>query len=332
MQVEARLRAFAALARQGSFSAAAAELVISQPAVSKHVADLEAELGTKLVTRGPRRTELTRAGTFVAEYVLRAEAILAQAERGVATIDGDLVGRLAVGASGNGMYLIPRALALYHRAHPAVALDVIMVGTTAEIVDAVRAHRAEIGIVGGAAAPDLEAERLVEDEIVIVASPAIAKRRLTARAAEELTWVAREEGSATRAAVEAAWRDMGISPKRRLSFPSWEGVKLTVAEGLGVTAISSHAVEVELAAGTLALVRLPGWKVRRHLTLIHARDVPLTPVAQGFVEALRAAWTPKRRGEQASRAPLRGGGGVSTKHGIRTTPQFSSARRTAPGR
>src|SRR6185295_15699767 len=314
MQVEARLRAFAALARRGSFSAAAEELVISQPAVSKHVADLEAELGTKLVTRGPRRAELTRAGGFVAEYVLRAEAILAQAGRGVATIEGDLVGRLAVGASGNGMYLIPRALALYHRAHPAVALDVIMVGTSAEIVEAVRAHRVEIGVVGAAAAPDLEAERLVEDEIVVVAAPAVARRGITARAAEELTWIAREEGSATRAAVEAAWRDLGISPKRRLSFPSWEGVKLTVAEGLGVTAISRHAVEVELAAGTLALVRLPGWKVRRHLSLVHSRDVPLTPAAQRFVEALRAAWTPTargaHRGKQASRIRP---GGVSTK-------------------
>jgi LysR family transcriptional regulator, transcriptional activator of the cysJI operon len=314
MQLEARLRAFAALARQGSFSAAAEELVISQPAVSKHVADLEAQLGTKLVTRGSRRTELTRAGGFVAEYVLRAEAILAQAGRGVATIEGDLVGRLAVGASGNGMYLIPRALALYHRAYPAVALDVIMVGTTAEIVEAVRAHRVEIGVVGAAAAPDLEAERLVEDEIVVVAAPSLARRRLTVRDAEDLTWIAREEGSATRAAVEAAWRDLGISPKRRLSFPSWEGVKLTVAEGLGVTAISSHAVEVELAAGTLAVVRVPGWKVRRHLSLVHSRDVPLTPAAQRFVEALRSAWTPTsaamRKRKQASPS---GRGDVSTK-------------------
>src|SRR5258705_6971556 len=313
MQVEARLRAFAALARRGSFSAAADELAISQPAVSKHVADLEAELGTKLVVRGPRRAELTRAGAFVAEYVLRAEAILAQAGRGVATIDGDLIGRLAVGASGNGMYLIPRALALYHRAYPAVALDVIQVGTTAEIGEAVRAHRVEIGVVGAAAAPDLESERLVEDEIVIVATPALAKRPLTSRAAEELTWIAREEGSATRAAVEAAWRDLGISPKRRLSFPSWEGVKLTVAEGLGVTAISRHAVDVELAAGTLPLGRLPGWRGRRHLSLVPSRDVPLTPAAQRFVEALRAAWTPARRGEQASRSREKRRGAVSKK-------------------
>jgi DNA-binding transcriptional LysR family regulator len=319
MQVEARLRAFAALARQGSFSAAAEELVISQPAVSKHVADLEAELGTKLVTRGPRRAELTRAGGFVAEYVLRAEAILAQAGRGVATIEGDLVGRLAVGASGNGMYLIPRALALYHRAHPAVALDVIMVGTTAEIVEAVRAHRVEIGVVGAAAAPDLEAERLVEDEIVVVAAPSLAKRRLSGRDAEDLTWIAREEGSATRAAVEAAWRDLGISPKKRLSFPSWEGVKLTVAEGLGITAISSHAIEVELAAGTLAVVRLPGWRVRRHLSLVHSRDVPLTPAAQRFVEALRVAWRPASRGGRKRKQPSRpSGGGVSTRRTIPT--------------
>ena len=89
-------------------------------------------------------------------------------------------------------------------------------------------------------------------------------------------------------------------------------MKLTVAEGLGVTAISRHAVEVELAAGTLALVRLPGWKVRRHLSLVHSRDVPLTPAAQRFVEALQAAWTPTRSGKQASVARSGRRGRVST--------------------
>ena len=96
-------------------------------------------------------------------------------------------------------------------------------------------------------------------------------------------------------------------------------MKLTVAEGLGVTAISRHAVEVELAAGTLALVRLPGWKVRRHLSLVHSRDVPLTPAAQRFVDALRAAWTPFAG--SGKRAPLgrAGRGHVSTNDVIQPT-------------
>ena len=70
MQLEPRLRAFAALAREGSFSRAAASLYVTQPAVSKHVASLEAELGRQLVVRGRPATMLTPAGQTLADYVL----------------------------------------------------------------------------------------------------------------------------------------------------------------------------------------------------------------------------------------------------------------------
>src|SRR5450759_772117 len=79
MKLEARLRAFAAFVRQRSFSAAAAELRISQPAISKHIAELEHALGLKLVDRARRDGALTSAGDFVANYVLRAKALLVQA-------------------------------------------------------------------------------------------------------------------------------------------------------------------------------------------------------------------------------------------------------------
>src|SRR5437762_1900934 len=193
MQLEARLRAFAALARRGSFSAAGEELVISQPAVSKHVAELEAELGTQLA------------------------------------------------------------------------------------------------IVGGfTAARDVESEMLLEDDIVIVAAPSVARSRPRLRDLESLTWISREEGSSTRAAFEAAWRDLGITPAGRISLPSWEAVKLAVARGAGVSGISRYAVTTELAAGTLAIVKVPGWRVRRHFSLVHAREIPLSPPAERFRTILLA--------------------------------------------
>ena len=288
MDTEARLRAFAAVARRGSFSAAAEELVISQPAVSKHVAELESELGTRLVDRLPRGVRLTEAGQFIADHVLRAEAILAQARRGVDSIGRTLGGTLTVGASGNGMYLLPAALEKLHREHPGVEVHVA-VGTSAEISDAVRAHQVEVGVVGGhAAAPELDADALVEDEIVIVAAPSVARRISRPKDLDGLTWIAREEGSSTRAVVEAAWADLGISPSHRLSFPSWEGVKLTVAAGAGVAAMSRYAIDVELKAKTLVIVRVRGWNVRRHLSLVRPSGIPLTPPAERFVECVRA--------------------------------------------
>src|SRR4051794_27907595 len=100
MLVEARLRAFAAVARRRSFSGAAAELYVSQPAVSKHVASLEAELGKQLVVRGSRGATLTPAGELLADYVLRAEALLANARRALHAGDEADTGLLSVAASG----------------------------------------------------------------------------------------------------------------------------------------------------------------------------------------------------------------------------------------
>src|SRR2546426_7454037 len=305
MQLEARLRAFAALSRTGSFSAAARELVISQPAVSKHVAELEAELGTQLVLRGARRIRLTPAGEFVADYIVRAEALVAQASRGARALAGAETGRLAIATSGTGMYLAIEPIAAFHAAHPRVELDV-QIGTSEPIVELVRAHRVELAIVGGfTAARDLESEILIEDDIVVVGAPALARSHPTLRALESLTWISREEGSSTRAAFEAAWRDLGIGPARRIALPSWEAVKLTVARGGGVTGISRYAVTTELAAGSLAILRVPGWRVRRHFSIVHAREIPLSPPAERFRSMLRDATANLARSGPRRRARAR---------------------------
>jgi DNA-binding transcriptional LysR family regulator len=147
MELDARLRAFAALARQSSFSRAAAEIGISQPAVSKHVADLEAALGTSLVIRHPRGARLTQAGEFLAEYVGRAEALLAQAASGIGAMGDAIGGRLAIAASGTpGTYLLPRAIAAFQNVRATAELSV-EIGTSIAVADLVRSHHADLGIV-----------------------------------------------------------------------------------------------------------------------------------------------------------------------------------------
>jgi DNA-binding transcriptional LysR family regulator len=288
MDLEARLRAFAAVARRGSFSRAAEELAISQPAVSKHVADLETALGTRLLIREPRGARLTEAGEFLAGYLSRAEALLAQAAAGVASIASADSGTVRVAASGTpGVYLLPKALAAFAVARPGVDLQVI-VGTSAEAMEAVRNHRAELGLVGGAtSAPDLELEPLVEDEVILVGPRSFGGRELTAREIERETWISREEGSATRQAVEGAMANLGLRPARRLTLPDWEMIKIAVASGAGVAAISRLATDSELADGRLVRLHVPGWHVVRPLSIIRSRDVPMTPLAAHLTATLR---------------------------------------------
>lgn len=298
MDLEARLRAFAAFARRRSFSGAARELRISQPAVSKHIADVERQLGVKLVERRPRASGLTAAGEFLANHLLRAQALLVQAARGVAEFRERGAGSLAIVAAGVvGTYVLPEVVAAFHQTHPRVRVG-LELATSAGAVEALRSHRAQLAVVGGfRAAPEIEADPLMEDEIVVVGPPRLGRRPMSRREVESLTWISREEGSAIRAAVEAAWVNLGIAPTRRLEFPSWEAIKLAVARGYGVAGCSRLAVEAELRVKSLAVIRLRGWKVRRTISILRLRDAALTPSAHEFLTLLRARWgRPSPRG------------------------------------
>ena len=290
MDLDARLRAFAAVARTGSFSRAAQATHVSQPAISKHLAGLETELGMKLVTRGPSGATLTPPGQVLADYVLRAQALLANAGRALAAGGDARIGTLAFAASGiPGTYLLPAPLARFHEQHPAVEID-FRLTTSGGAIDLVRAHEVELGIVGGMTVPpELESEPLAEDEVVLDGPPSSGGKRLRPKDLERWTWISREEGSSTRAAVEAARWQIGLRSIRTLELPSWEAVKLAVSSGAGIAAISRFAVPLELQAATLDVLDVPRWRLTRTISIVRARDVPLTPPAERFLQFLRDA-------------------------------------------
>jgi molybdate transport repressor ModE-like protein len=293
MQLEARLRAFAAVARQGSFSLAAREIHVSQPAVSKHVASLEQQLGTQLVERRRDGARLTATGRALAEYALRAEALLANAHRALAALEDSEAGGVRIAASGiPADYLLPALLASFREQYPRIEVEVVP-STSADAVELVRRHEAELAVVGGFTVPaELESETLLEDVIVLVGAPPLGRRRLRPAELERMTWVTRREGSATRAAVETARWQLGLHEVQTLEVASWEAVKRTVEAGAGIAAISRFAVEHELAAGALELLDLPRWRLRRTISLVSAREVPLTAPAERLRDVLRGLVSP----------------------------------------
>jgi DNA-binding transcriptional LysR family regulator len=299
MKLEAQLRAFAAFARQRSFSAAAAELRISQPAISKHIAELEAVLGVKLVERARRDGALTNAGDFVANHVLRAESLLLQAGLGVAQFRKSGSGSVAVVASSlTGGYLLPEIIADFQHSHPDVRVT-LQVGTAEQAVDLLRSHHAELGFVAGTvAAPEIETEPLFEYDVLIVGKAGLVPRRPSRHSLERATWISREEGSATRIASDAGLARLGIVPRHRLELPSNEAVVHALERGYGITAISRYVVAAELRTESLAAIRVRGWNVRNVVSLLRVRDATLTPSAdrfQAFVRS-RLAEMARRRG------------------------------------
>jgi LysR family transcriptional regulator, transcriptional activator of the cysJI operon len=288
MHLEARLRAFAAFARRRSFSAAAAELRISQPAVSKHIAELERALGLRLVERARRDGALTSAGDFVANHVLRAESLLTQATIGAAELRKTGSGSLSIVASWlTGTYLLPPIIAEFKHLHPGVRI-VLDLGTARQAVEWLRSHRAELGFIANAVSgPEIEAEPLLENEIVIVGRSALVPKRQSRASLESLTWISREEGSATRSASDQAMAHLGIAPQRRLELPSYEAVLFALKRGYGVAAISRYVVAAELRRGSLTLIPVRGWNVRSVISVLRVREALLTPSADEFQVLVR---------------------------------------------
>jgi DNA-binding transcriptional LysR family regulator len=295
MKLEARLRAFAAFARQRSFSAAAAELRISQPAISKHIAELEHALGLKLVERARRDGALTSAGDFVADHVLRAESLLVQAGLGAAQFRKSGSGSVTVVASSlTGTYLLPEIIAEFQHSHPGIRIALI-VGTAEQAVELLRSHRAELGFVAGTvAAPEIETEALLEYEVVVVGKSTLVPRRPSRDSLEKLTWISREEGSATRTSSDSGLARLGIVPGRRLELSSNEALVHALRKGYGIAAISRYVVAAELRTGSLEIIRIPGWHVRNTVSALRVRDARLTPSADHFQAFVRT-----RLGEMA---------------------------------
>jgi LysR family transcriptional regulator, transcriptional activator of the cysJI operon len=287
MKLEARLRAFAAFARQRSFSAAAAELRISQPAISKHITELEHALGVNLVERA-RRGALTSAVDFVANYVLRAEALLVQAGLGATQFRQSGSGTVAVAASSlTGTYLLPEIIAEFQHAHMGIRVG-LHVGTAEQAIDLLRSHRAELGFVAGAvAAPEIEIESMFEYEVIVVGKATLAPRRPTRDSLERLTWLSREEGSATRLSSDAELARLGIAPRRRLELPSNEALVHALKRGYGIAAISRYVIATELLTGSLAIVRVRGWNVSNVVSVLRVRAATLTPSADAFQTFVR---------------------------------------------
>ena len=288
MKLEARLRAFAAFARQRSFSGAASELNISQPAVSKHIAELETVLGVKLVERTRRDGALTNAGEFVSNHVLRAESILVQAGIGAAQFRTSDSGTVAVAASSlTGEYLLPEIIAEFQHSDAGVRIT-LQVGTAEQAVELLRSHRADLGFIAGSvAAPEIESEPLFEYDVAIVGKSHLIPRRPSRDDLEKVTWISREEGSATRMSSDAGLARLGIVPRRRLELPSNEAVVYALKQGYGIAAISRYVVAAELRSKLLSVMPVRGWNVRNVVSVLRVRDAKLTPSADQFQRFVR---------------------------------------------
>lgn len=286
------LALFHSVAQAGSISGGAAAARVSQPAVSKQIADLEGSLGVRLLDRLPRGCRLTEAGRILADYAGRWRSVEQDAERAIEEYRGLKRGRLALGASLTiGGYLLPKVLAEFQKRFPGIELQV-EIANTGRIQAALLEGAIELGMTEGPPESEqLESSVFFEDELVAVAPaghPLLKRECVGVREILGEPFFVREEGSGTRAVVEQALRRKGIAIKPFLSLASPEAIKNAVACGMGVAIVSRLIVALELQAGILGIIPLGDFRISRPLQLQRIRGQSRSPALVKFLEVLGA--------------------------------------------
>jgi DNA-binding transcriptional LysR family regulator len=286
-----QLRVFHAVAQLGSISGAARLLRVSQPAVSKQLAELESSIGAPLVDRLPRGVRLTRIGRALEEHAARLFGAERAAELELASLTGAGGARFSVGASTTiGSYLVPQLFGALRRLHPELQLS-LEIGNTTAIHELVERDRVDLGLTEGLETTDaLSSQVFSSDELVAVAAPghAFGSAPLELARFLEQPLILRERGSGTREVLESALVERGLSATPALELGSTEAIKNAVAQGLGIAFVSGLALELELGTARLVRVRLADFSLRRNLHVVELRHRSPSPVAQSFKELLRA--------------------------------------------
>ena len=266
------LRAFAAVAEQRSFSRAADALNVTQPAVSRAVTELERELGVPLIERLSRGAGLTEAGTSLYEHARIIFGAENAAIEQLALLRGLDAGSLRIGASTTiATYVLPRYLAEFHRAHPAVELSVASANTH-DVAALLLEHALDIALVEGPTHDKrIDVDPWQEDELVVIAGathPMASRRRVLLHDLADQLFIVRERGSGTREVAEHALKRHRFTPKRTLEVGSTEAIKRTVAAGLGLAIVSGVAAADQIVAGTLHVLPIGKFAVSRTFSIL----------------------------------------------------------------
>lgn len=288
------LRLFAAVATHGSFSRAAEVLHISQPAVSRGVREFEAQVGSRLLERGPGGVAPTEAGQVLMRHATALFTAERAAEEDLAALRGLARGSLSIGASTTiGTWFLPPLLGAFHLAHPAIELRLRSANTSA-IAALLLARELDVALVEGPVEhPGIAVRPWREDRLVVVAAPTHPLARggtpVATAALGDAVLIEREPGSGTREVARAALSRHGVRPRQILEVGGTETVKQVVAAGMGIGIVSEAAVADQLALGSLVVVQVRDFTMSRMLSRLSLPDRRPSPAAAAFERLLDRA-------------------------------------------
>jgi DNA-binding transcriptional LysR family regulator len=286
-----QLELFASVARNQSFSRAAEEMHLTQPAVSVQVKNLEDSVGLPLLEYFGRRVHLTDAGR---ELFSLCETIFQSLDRfkmTVADLKGLKQGRLKLAVTTTAKYFVPRLLGPFCERFPGI--DVALKVTNRERTLERIANREDDLYIMGQLPEGIDAEAcpFLENQLVVMARadhPLARQSRVPLRALADQPFLMREPGSGSRLAAERYFAQHGFTARMRMELGSNEAIKNAIAGGLGIAVLSRHTLALEGEHGEIAILDVEGFPIRRHWYAVYPSNRRLSVVARAFCDYLKA--------------------------------------------
>lgn len=289
-----KLYIFLQVAKAGSFTAAAERLLMTQSAVSQHIADLEAMLGSELFERSRRGATLTETGLVLQDYAKRIMALTEEAQAAATNVHNLAGAQLKLAATpGVGVYQLPDWIVSFRGRYPNVSVS-LETDITPKVIAAVQGGAADLALIEGEIDPTLGGlaiQPLQEVEQWLVVGR---QHPWWGRATVEIgelngqNFITRQKSSRSRQWLEEALRRHGVQYGVTAEFDNVETIKRSVAAGPCVTILPEYAIRQEQAFGLLHALRVQGATLRRTLKAVRDATRYFPPPPQAFLNHLRA--------------------------------------------
>ncbi|SFI50881.1 DNA-binding transcriptional regulator, LysR family [Collimonas sp. OK307] len=280
-----QLKTFETVARHLSYSRAAEELHLTQPAVSLQVKQLEEHAGLPLFEQLGKKIYLTAAGVEMLRHGRMIIQQFRETEDAMAQLKGVSGGRLNVAVISAGDYFFPRLLAEFQRRHENVSLK-LTVHNREELLRSLQDNLTDLAVmVRPPEDPGMIRQAFAPHPYVIVASPQhslAGKKRIPMTRLMREPFIVRERGSDTWNSMQESFGDHLAQLNVAMEIKSFETIKQAVIAGMGISFLSVHTISLELQVGNLVVLDVQGFPAMLNWYVVHRQNKQLPPVAIAF--------------------------------------------------
>jgi len=282
-----QIRLFESVVRNGSFTRAAEEMHLTQPAVSIQVKRLEEQAGIPLLEQVGKRTFPTAAGRVMLQAARDLMERIDQLDDELESLKGEVRGPLQLSVVTTGKYFMPHLLGHFLQEHPGVEPH-LKFTNRARVMERLLENRDDFVVMGQI--PDdkrLVAYPFLENILGVVAPaghPLADRRNLEIEEVLRERFITREPGSGTRLVLDRLLESRHLEVEPYMELGSSEAIKQAVLAGIGVAVLSLHAIRLEQATGKLSVLDVRGFPLRRRWYAVHLKGKRLSLVASTFLD------------------------------------------------